>query len=57
MKVYNISPGKGCNKCCEKDPKNALIWLEEAEPGETITIDVMEMSEEDFNSLPEYMGP
>lgn len=57
MKVYKTTPDIGLNSCCEKDPKLALFWLEAATPGEIITIEVLEMSEEEYNSLPEFTGP
>ncbi len=57
MKVFDVMADTDLNSCIEKDPKDVLIWLEESEPGAIITIDVMEMSEEEYNALPEYMGP
>lgn len=57
MKVYTIQPGKDLNSCTEKDIKNIIPWLEESEIGDIITIEVVEMSEEEYNFLPEYMGP
>ena len=63
MKVYKIIPGynpqtgKGLNPCIEKEIKNIAIWFEEAEPGESILIEVMKMSEKEYQKLPEYMGP
>ena len=57
MKVFKVWPGVDLNPCCEKDPAAALIWLEEAEPGEVIKIEVMEMTEKEYEALPEYEGP
>ena len=63
MTVYKIIPDynpetkKGLSSCTEKDVKNIAIWFEEAEPGESILVQVMEMSEEEYQKLPEYMGP
>ncbi|KKU51879.1 MAG: hypothetical protein UX75_C0059G0007 [Candidatus Moranbacteria bacterium GW2011_GWE2_47_10] len=57
MKVYKVTPGKDLNPCTEKDPAAALVWLEESEPGDVITIEVKEMSLADYEALPEYMGP
>ncbi len=57
MIVYKTYPDKDCSPCIEKSPQAVMIWLQEAQPGETITVEVMEMSEDEYNSLPEYMGP
>ena len=57
MIVFKVWPGVDLNPCCEKDPAAVLVWLEEAEPGETIKIEVIEMTEEEYDKLPEYMGP
>lgn len=57
MKVYKVTPGPGLNPCIEKDPNAVLVWLEESEPGEIITIEVKEMAEAEFEALPEYEGP
>ena len=57
MRVFKVTPGKDLCPCTEKDPSAVLVWLEESEPGTTITIEVMEMTEEEYNTLPEYMGP
>lgn len=55
--VYKITPGKDLNPCCERDPKMILSWLEEADKGDTIKIEILEMTPEEYDSLPEYMGP
>jgi len=57
MKVFRITPGVGCNPCCEKQANSIVTWLEEAEVGETITVKILEMSENEYSELPEYMGP
>ncbi len=57
MKVYRVEPDKGLNKCTEKHIQDILVWFEESEPGSVITIEVLEMSEDDYDALPEYMGP
>jgi hypothetical protein len=56
MKVYKMGP-MGFNKCIEKDYKAILCWLEEAEVGDGFTIEVLEMTEKEYNALPEYWGP
>ena len=57
MKIFKVYPDVDLNPCCEKDPAAVLPWLEESEPGETIKIEVIEMTEEEYDKLPEYMGP
>ncbi len=57
MKVYKVTPGPGLNPCIEKDPNAMLVWLEESEPGEVITVEVLEMTQAEFEALPEYEGP
>jgi hypothetical protein len=54
--VYKIKPGD-LNSCCEKDLNEVVSWIQACEPGEKITIEIFEMSEAEFNNLPEYVGP
>ena len=58
MRVYKMGPKDG-NKHIEKDPSVVLeCWLnEDAEVGDVIEVTVMEMSEEEWEKLPEYDGP
>ena len=56
MKVYTITPS-GCAPCTEESPDAIKAWLEDAEPGETFQMYVGEMDKEQFDSMPEYMGP
>lgn len=57
IKVYKITPGEGLNPCCEKDPQMVLQWLEEAEVGDKIKIEVLLMTQDVYRALPEYAGP
>lgn len=57
MKVFKITPDIDANPYIEKEIDNIAVWLEESEIGDKITIDVINMSEEDYNNLPDYMGP
>lgn len=63
MKAYKITPdynpetGKGLNPCIEIDPGKIEIWLEESEFVEYFLIQIIEISEEEYNNLPEYIGP
>lgn len=60
IKVYKITPdynkktGKGLNPCVEKEIKDISIWLEEAQIGENILIEVKEMTKLEYRNLPEY---
>jgi hypothetical protein len=54
---YNTKTGKGLNPCIESKIENLSIWFEDAEPGEKFLIQVIEMTESQYNTLPEYMGP
>jgi len=58
MIVYKMGP-KGFNQHIEKDPTKVVeCWLnDDAMPGDIIEVEVMEMTENEYESLPEYMGP
>ena len=62
MVVYEICPDVGnCNTHTEKTIKATLSavaeWLEGSEIGTVVSIKLIEMTEEEYNNLPEYMGP
>ena len=61
MKIYTIQPDRDLNKYTERSLEAAIdgleIELEEASPGTVITIEIGEMSEEDYEKFPEYDGP
>ncbi len=57
MKIFKVWPDGDLNPCIEKEPEACLVWLEEAEPGDNIRIEVLEMAQEEYDKLPEYMGP
>ena len=57
MKIFKVCPSVGLNPCIEKDPSACLAWLEESEPGDVIKIEVLEMTEAEYDALPEYTGP
>lgn len=56
MKVYVVEPYKGAARCTEKDVKDVAVWFEEAEVGDEIIVRVEEMTQEQYDNLPEYMG-
>lgn len=61
MRVYKVTPGEGNNSYVESDlrivAEQLPDWLIDIELGEKVTVDVLEMSEEEYKALPEYMGP
>lgn len=57
MKIFKVTPGKDLNPCHEKKLLSVMEWIQNAEVGDMITIEIKEMKEEDFDSLPEYEGP
>jgi len=62
MKVYKITPDFDCNPHIEADLDSAMqatrTWLTECgDPGQELTIEVLEMTEEDYLNLGEYEGP
>ena len=57
MIMYKINP-VGLSGCIEKDFQALFeTWIEEAEPGDKFEIEVIEMTESELESLPEFMGP
>jgi len=56
MRIYMITPGHG-NPCYEIDIEAVMEWFKEAQPGNRFVVNVIEMSEEEYTALPEYMGP
>lgn len=61
MKVYEIRPDKGCNSHTENSLQDALttinLWLTDSDEGTELTVSVKEMTENDYDNLPEYDGP
>jgi len=61
MKVYRIWPDVGQNPhtedSIEATVESIRTWLEEGAKGTVIMVRILEMSEEEFGNLPEYMGP
>lgn len=57
MKVFKVWPGVDLNPCCEKTLDAVSYWLDMAENGDTIKIEIIEMTESEYDALPEYTGP
>ena len=53
-------PDMGNDSCTEPDVKSAMAHLEtllaEGYPGEKFTVEIIEISDEDYAKLPEFMG-
>ena len=57
MKVFKVYQDEDFNPCYEKEISAIMLWLEKANEGNKIKIEVFEMTENEYNALPEYMGP
>ena len=62
MIVYEICPAVGiCNSHAEKTIRATLSmveeWLEGSEVGTVVSIKLIEMTEEEYDNLPEFTGP
>ena len=57
MKVYKVTPGKGCNPYCEIAPETVLDVIEESEIGDIVTVEIIDISEEKYKNASEYEGP
>jgi hypothetical protein len=57
LRVWKIQAGQGANWCIEKDFDKVLDWLENIEESDIMTIWVLEMTGDEYNSLPEFTGP
>lgn len=61
IKMFQIQPDKGCNSHIESTLKDAITsiehWLDDADEGVELTVKVIKMSRDEYDSLPEYMGP
>jgi hypothetical protein len=50
IEVYRI---KGTNTIIEQDIESVLVWIQNLQVGEKLTVEKTEMTQEEFNSLPE----
>jgi hypothetical protein len=57
MKMFRVWPKPGAKPSVEKTADAVAYWLDMAEAGDTITIKAIEMTEAEYEALPEYMGP
>ena len=56
MRVYKIKPGR-LAPCYTTEITDISWWISDAESWTRITVDILEMTPEEFNELPEYVGP
>ena len=56
MKIYKLTFDHSLNWCVFPSEELLFEDLKYMEPGTTATIDVLEMTEEEFNNLPEFEG-
>ena len=57
MRVYKVIPRRFA-PCHVIASTNVMAWIDNnAETWTRITVDVLEMSEEEYEALPEYVGP
>lgn len=61
MKVYEVRPDKDCHAHIEDSLGSALItigaWLTASDTDTELTVKVLDMSQEEYDDLPEYEGP
>lgn len=57
IRVYTVTPDRGCAPFTEKNIEEVKPWIEDAEPGAVMQIVVGEMDEAAYNEMPEYLGP
>jgi hypothetical protein len=56
MRVYEIKNQVGFNTLAENTLEGVVTFLENCDVGDKLTIDISEMSEIEFNGLPEFQG-
>ena len=56
MKVYKIRNEKNGTACIEKDISAVMCWVEEMYWNSELIISVKEMTEDEYNALPEFTG-
>ena len=56
MIVYKIDPKGGLNPVIEKRLQDVLAHLQDSVPGDKWEITVMDMTEEEYEALPEWVG-
>ncbi len=57
IRIYVVTPGRDLMPCTERYIENVKAWLEEADVGDTVQIDIREIEESEYEDLPEYIGP
>ena len=56
MRVYEIKIQAGFNTMCENTLEGVMEVIKNCQVGDKLTIEIEEMSEIEFNGLPEFSG-
>lgn len=56
MRVYEIKIHVGFNTLCESTLEGVVEVIKNCQVGDKLTIEIEEMSEIEFNGLPEFQG-
>ena len=57
MRYYKVTPDIGTNFYIEGNPYAIKDWLIDSEIGNILTVETIEMTQAEYDSLPEYTGP
>ena len=53
MRLIEVYKVNGANTIIEQDIESVLVWIQNLQVGEKLTVEKTEMTQEEFNSLPE----
>jgi uncharacterized protein (UPF0179 family) len=57
MKMYKVTVFEGANPCTVSNKGDILTFLDEVKVGDSIRIDIIEMTQAELDNLPEWDGP
>jgi hypothetical protein len=57
MIMYRVTVYEGTNPCTVSSKGDILSLIEDPQAGDKVTIEIIDMSMEDFENLPEWDGP
>jgi len=57
MRYYKVTPDVGTNYYIEGNPSAIKDWLTDSEIGNILTVETIEMTQAEYDALPEYTGP
>ena len=55
MRIYKVTV-QGLGLCCKNCIEDIKVLFEEANIGEIFEVQVLEMTKEEYDALPEFMG-